>query len=159
MALLTEDLVDQAVELSLPTMREVARKNTWGPKGVAIAVNAKGLDQPYLAVMDELGPMREWEEKWGEGRRFDLIALSKAHIARSNGTTSWEVVSQMPWLLEEGDFLYRGGVAEDTDLGVGVSGIYGEMDEALAWIVWNLIAGLCNLEITMLRKDKVNRLP
>ena len=159
MALLDVNVVKEAVRLSLPTIRETLKAYTWGPKGVAIVVDAKGLEAPYLHVMEELGPEEEWAIKWGMKSNFRQIALNKAAIARRYGTTSWHVVSQSPWMLEEGDFFYRGGVAEDTDLAVGISGSHGEVDEAMAWGVWNCIAGLCNLKISEFRAAGLNRLP
>ena len=60
--------------------------------------------------------------------------------------------------LEEGDFIYQGGAAEDTDFGVGVSGAYGETDEACAWIVWNIIRLLCLRKIADMRDQGINRL-
>lgn len=161
MALLDLAVVKEAVRISLPSIRLAVAHYSWGPRGVTIGVDARGLEAPYVHIMDELGPQSEWDERYGAGsdRDFVRIALNKAAIARRYGKTSWAVVSQMPWLLEENDFLYRGGVAEDTDLAVGVSGSYGEIDEGMAWEVWNWIASLCNLKISELRKAGINRLP
>ena len=159
MALLNEGIVGEAIELTLPSIRLTVARYSWGPKGVVIGVDAKGLEAPYLHVMEELGPEEEWAIKWGMKSNFRQIALNKAAIARRYGTTSWHVVSQSPWMLEEGDFFYRGGVAEDTDLAVGISGSYGEVDETMAWGVWNWIAGLCNLKISEFRAAGLNRLP
>ena len=156
MALLDVNVVKEAVRLSLPTIRETLKAHTWGPKGVVIVVDAKELSEPFIHVMDELGPEEAWV-KWGDNTNFRQIALNKAAIARRHGTTSWHVVSQTPWKLEEGDFLYRGGVAEDTDMAVGISGTYGELDEALAWGVWNLIVGFCHLQVSELREAGVRR--
>ena len=157
MALLDINVVKEAVRLSLPTIRETLKAHTWGPKGVAIVVDAKGLEAPYVHVMYELGPEEAWV-KWGDNTNFRQIALNKAAIAPRYGTTSWHVVSQAPWMLEEGDFFYRGGVAEDTDLAVGIFGTFGEIDEALAWGVWNLIAGICSLQVSQRRELGVKRL-
>jgi len=159
MALLTRTLVREAIELSLPTIRETLSKYSWGPEGVVIAVDAKGLDKPFVYLMEELGPEEIWPEKWGEDKNFREIALNKAHIARVNGTTSFEVVNRTPWCLEQDDFLYQGGVAEDTDLGIGISGSYGVFDEGLAWGVWNLIVAICCYRVSEFQAAGLNRLP
>ena len=43
MGILTRALVEKAVQLALPTIREVVKVHTWGPKGVVIVVDAEGL--------------------------------------------------------------------------------------------------------------------
>lgn len=157
MSLLTVDLVNEAIDLALPSVRAIAKRHTWSPEGVTIVVGGVGLDEPVEHVMEELGPEDTWSDRWGEHSDFRLYARKKMEVSLRTGRPSGEVVADAPWLLEEGDTFWQGGVAEDTSLAVGASGIYGEADEAIAWIVWNIIRMLCLLAIRRRRDagDKV----
>lgn len=152
MSLLTEELVQEAIELALPTVRVLCKRYTWGPQGVVIGVAGKGLAAPYIYAMEELGP----EDKWDSS--FYLIVAQKLQVSSRTGRTSHSVVSDKPWLLEEEDSFYRGGVAEDEGLAVAASGSHGEIDEVVAWIVFNLIAGLCQMKLKELRDQNINHL-
>jgi len=143
--LLNHVLVEEAISLSLPTVRLMVATHTWGPKGVAIAVDAKGLEEPVVFVMPELGSEAQWADEW-PGKNFRKLALAKARLARRMGMTTKSAADDHPGSLEEGDYFYPGGVAEDTDRGVGVSGSYGETDESAAWVVWNVIELLLKKE-------------
>lgn len=163
MALLTEEVVKEAIKLALPTIQEILKEHTWGPKGVFILVQYKewGLtNRPYFHTMDELGPDTEWETRWGEGLNFRLIAREKLRVSLREGRPSREVVTNSPWALEKGDSLYGGAYAEeDKSLAVAVSGSYQEVDEAIARIVWNIIWMLCTRRIAELRKAGINDCP
>ncbi|OGM19906.1 hypothetical protein A2955_04445 [Candidatus Woesebacteria bacterium RIFCSPLOWO2_01_FULL_37_19] len=156
--LLTEELVREAINLALPSVRELTAKHTWGPKGVAIVVDAKGLSAPFVFVMDELGPRGTWTNRKDEFIDFLQVARMKAQLARRYGSTTSSIIANHPWSLEEGEYLYPGGVAEDTDLGVGASGAYGDTDEACAWVIWNTILLVCKRKIAEMREQGINRL-
>lgn len=110
MSILTKGLVQRAIELALPTVRLLVKEHTWGPPGVVIAVDGKGLEEPVIYVMEELGPEADWEKRWGEGKNFRQVALEKLRVAARTGLTSRAVTTNHPWLLEEGDSLYIGAV-------------------------------------------------
>lgn len=160
MSLLTQDLIERAIQLALPSVRQICAEYYWGPKGVAIAVAGKGIDDPPVVfVMPELlGPDGSIDEKWKRGRDFRDVAKSKMYMSLREGRPSWEVVNLTPWSLEHDEFLYQGGVAKDSNLAVGCSGSFGQVDEACAWIVYNCVALLCSLEIKKLQDQKVNQL-
>lgn len=162
MALLTEEMVREAVELALPSIRAILENHTWGPKGVVIAVKYHGRSDrygydPYIHVMDELGPLGNSTKLWGLD--FVQVVLAKLEVSVRHGRPSREVVTNMPWALGVGDSLYGGAVAEDSHLAVAVSGSYQEVDEAIAWIVWNIVWMLCTRKIAELRETGVNSCP
>jgi len=153
--LVTRELIQEAFGIALPTIRKLCEKYTWGPKGVVIAVACRSSSlirkPPYaLCIMEELGPKEGWQDD------FLRIVLQKLGVSSRTGRTSHDVITNKPWLLTGGDSLYRGAVAEDEGLAVAVSGSYPEIDEAAAWIVFNLIAALCHMRIRQLRETKVN---
>lgn len=156
--LIDEELVRGAIGLALPTVQQLVAEHTWGPKGVAIAVNWVGNKDPIIHIMDELGPEETWETTWGAGRNFRKVALQKLSTAMRGGNSSESVVRNHPWLLEEGDSFYTGAAAEDGGLAVSASGAYGDTDEAVAWIVWNIIRLLCLRRIADLQAKKINYL-
>ena len=156
--LLTEELVREGINLALPTVRALTEKYTWGPQGVVIVVDAKGLSEQFVFVMKELGPRDTWKNRKGEPVDFEMVARYKASLARRMGKSTESVVNNSPWSLDEGNYFYAGGAAEDSDLGVGASGAYGETDEACAWVVWNCIRLLCRRKIAEMREQGINRL-
>lgn len=103
--------------------------------------------------MKELGP----EDGWADSN-FRQIVSQKLQVSSRTGRTSHSVVSDKPWLLEAGDSFYRGGVAEDEGLAVAASGSHGEIDEVVAWIVFNIISGLCQMKLKELKDQKINHL-
>lgn len=152
MALLTEKLVNEAIDLALPSIRAIASAYHWGPKGVYIAVAGRGIKDPIVRCVDITNAeMREVK------RNFREIALQKLAPAAREGRTSNSLVGDFPWLLDYGDSIYdRGAVSEGPGLAVAVSGLYGEADEAIGWIVWNIIRMLCLLAILRGRDDGLN---
>lgn len=158
MALLTKELVYEAIDLALPTIRELVKNHTWGPQGVVIGVVGKGLSKPVVHIMEELGPKDTWENSRGDPIDFADIAVGKARVSRRSGRSTRSVLNSSPWSLEENDYLYQGGSSEDSDLGIGASGAYGETDEACAFVVWNCIWLLCVRKITKMRDQGLNRL-
>ncbi len=145
--MLTNELVGKAIRLALPTIERLCKEYYWGPKGVVIIVGGKGLEKPIVYSMKSVPNEVDWHPAWGEYRNFRVIALDKLKIALEAGQTSWEVISNNPWKLEKGDILYRGAVAKDTNLAVSTSGSFGEIDETISWIVFDIIAGLCLMEV------------
>lgn len=158
MRLVTKRMVLEAIDLALPTVRVLCAKYTWGPKGVVIAVSHLSLTQPYVYVMDELGPRESWQDTDGTPLDFQAIALRKLRVSSRTGHTSHDVITNKPWLLEGGDSLYRGAVAEDDGLAVAASGSHAEIDEMVSWTVFNLIAALCHMKIREIRRTGVNQI-
>jgi len=151
MAFLNEDLVEKAVQLCLPSIRDVCAQHTWGPKGVVIAVMGKGMVCPYVHVMKELGDKSDWKTRWGDDSDFEAIALSKVNQAWNNSMSNRTIVGDFPWLLENGDTLYTGSACESSGLAVAVSGSHEYVDEAVSWVVWNVIRMLCLAKVQGLK--------
>ncbi|MEX1068589.1 MAG: hypothetical protein WD940_01905 [Patescibacteria group bacterium] len=152
MTLLTRKLIEEAIDLAIPSIRAIAQSYHWGPQGVYVAVTGRGLKEPIVRCVDITNAeMRELK------RDFRAIALQKLAPAAREGRTSNSLVGDFPWLLDFGDSLYdRGAVSEGPGLAVAVSGLYGEADEAIGWIVWNIIRMLCLLAVKRDRDDGVN---
>lgn len=155
-SILTMEIVQEAIDLALPSIRAICQSYNWGPQGVVIAVGGNIFDQPFVYVMDELGPRVTWKERY-EGCDFEEIALEKLEGALRTGRPNVELI-RTPWRLRLGDSFYQGAVAEDTDLAVAVSGSYEEIDEACARIVWNFITAICTRRFKELQKQDVTRL-
>ena len=153
MNIVTPELVQEAIDLSLPTVRMLCKRDTWGPKGVVIAVFGKGLSTPVVYIMEELGARETWLDE-GKPIDFEEIALQKLRGASREGRTSHSIAVDKPWLLETGDSLYRGAVAEDQGLAAAASGVHETMDETIAWIVLNIISGLCYKKVRELLTDQ-----
>lgn len=156
-AILDAELVREAIDLALPSVRKIVAAHTWGPKGVVIAVRSTYLTDPVIHIMEELGDEESWGMLW-EGKNFREIALQKLSTALQGGTSSRNVVVNHPWLLVAGNSLYTGAVAEDTGLAVAASGAYGETDETVAWIVFNIIVLLCQRRVAQLQEKEINHL-
>lgn len=156
--IIDEELVRTAIAFALPTVRKLVAAHSWGPKGVVIAVSWTGCQKPVVYVMDGLGAEESWEKTWGPGRNFREIALQKLSTALRGGSSSRSVVANHPWLLKEGDSFYTGSAAEDGGLAVAASGAYGDTDETVSWIVWNIILLLCQRRIADLQAIEINRL-
>ena len=141
MALLTKSLIDEAIDLAIPSIRAIAAKYHCGPKGVCIAVAGRGIEEPIVRCVDITD-----EEMSKNQKNFRKIALQKLSPAAREGRTSNSLVGDYPWLLDYGESIYdRGAVSEGPGLAVAVSGLYGESDEAIGLIVWNIIRMLCLL--------------
>lgn len=156
--IINEELIQEAIEFALPTVRALVAKHTWGPKGVVIAIIWPGKENPFVYSMEELGPRESWENVWGKGMDFRIIALQKLSTSQRGGSPSAEVVLNHPWLLQKGDSFYTGAVAEDDGLIVATSGAFGDTDETISWIVWNIILLLCRRKIAVLKEQKINSL-
>lgn len=156
--ILTEELVRRAINLATPSINAVlAEKDTvWGPRWVAVAVSGAGLEQPITAIV---GQVEQWKAAWGEQKDFREIALAKTSLAERTGMATQVVVYRHPWLLEEGDFLFQGGIAtEPGGLTVTASGAYGETDEGISELVKALIVMLCRLRVKQLKEAGIERL-
>ena len=157
-AILTEELVKRAITLAAPSINALlAEKDTvFGPRSVAVVVSGPGLKQ---RVVEIVGHVEEWQAQWGEQRDFREIASRKVALAERTGLPTDVVVSRMPWLLEEGDFLYQGGTVGESDgLTVAASGAFGQTDEAVSDIVKAIIVLLCRLKVKQMREAGINRL-
>ena len=89
MNIVTPELVQEAIDLSLPTVRMLCKRDTWGPKGVVIAVFGKGLSTPVVYIMEELGARETWLDE-GKPIDFEEIALQKLRGASREETASSE---------------------------------------------------------------------
>jgi hypothetical protein len=87
------------------------------------------------------------EETIGEGREgwrnpYDEVALAKARLCFRTGLAARTVQTDAPWLFEEGDTRFPGGVIENG-LVVAASGLKDHFDEMFSWMVLSAIQALC----------------
>lgn len=131
-----EPMFSRALELVDGYSKELLSQegNTWGPRYVKVAARLAGREELLLGT---LGFPEPWDPAWGDEEvDFVPIARNKLDQALRAGGRSRNLVGVSPWLLEAGDYLAAGGVAEpDESLAVGVSGAFGWVDEAIAEVV------------------------
>lgn len=76
------------------------------------------------------------KSKWGHN--YEDIALRKARQSWRTGLTGSQLRSS-PWLYEDGDVPFAGGVVEFR-LAVGGSGFQGALDESTDWLIFNAMS-------------------
>ena len=154
MRILTEALVEKAIELARPTALAILgeKGTTWGPKWVSGCVKGPGLSRE---VAFDIGEVSErWEPEWGVRVRFIDIARSKLRVVEREGTPTSVLIATEPWRLEEGEYLYEGGVTRNG-ICVAVSGAEGRADEAIAEVVVSVIVMLAFMDVS--ERVKENR--
>jgi len=144
MRILTEDLVEKAIELVKPGVESIlnAEGTTWGPKRIQGWVIGPGLKRPISFM---IGSLEDWKKEWGEIMNFHPIALSKLAVSAREGLPTSVIVAEKPWLLKDEEYLYPGGTTRDG-ITVAVSGAKGRVDEAIAEMVLSAIRMLAFLE-------------
>jgi hypothetical protein len=148
--LLTKELIEEAIEIALPTIRLVVKAATWGPLGLVIGVESDDLEDQVIHRMEELGPKETWPEQYHQD--FEEIVQQKLATARL-GFDSHIVVSEEPWLIQEGCSFYQGAaVSPSGKLRAAASGAYGTTDYRCAKIILEVIGALCSIKIVKLEK-------
>ncbi|NTU66322.1 MAG: hypothetical protein HGB08_00160 [Candidatus Moranbacteria bacterium] len=148
--IITEEMVREGVRLAMPAIDAILAKEgtTWGPKLVMWCVKIPGSENDIHG--ESFGESarwtdKNWEEGWESTGKFLAIARKKLAVAERERIATSVVAATRPWCLEEGEFLYPGGVYCDG-VSVAVSGAKGETDEAIAWLILNAILMLTNLD-------------
>jgi len=134
--IIDEALVREAIKLAQPTVAAILAHNgaTWGPKWVTGRVMAPGLEtDKFEFEFSSDGPKEEWNSE------------KKLAVAEREKTSTSVVVATRAWCLEEGEYLFPGGVHRDG-ISVSASGAKGRADEAIAEVVLSLIIMLANLK-------------
>jgi len=152
MIIINQSLVDRALVLVRPTAEEIlsAGGMTWGPLWVEGVVSAPGLLRNPLF---RFGRFAEWDPEWGEKKDFMEVAMCKFRLAKRLRMNTSVAITLYPWLLEEGDYLYPGGVYRDG-IACGISGAKGRVDEGLSEMVVTAIIILANLEADARKENK-----
>jgi hypothetical protein len=128
----------------------------WGPKLVAVAVDGPGLEKPVVVWVGNQD--QPWQEDWGPQEQFRGIALWKVAAALDAGMPTAMLVHNHPLLLEDGDFLYEGGVCDlSKQIGVAASGIKGRGDEAVAKIVLAIMEALAHLQVASMKEQDIDQ--
>jgi len=156
--ILNKDLVELALniaEASIIRLFSVSEPQmVWGPEYLAIVVRHPTLAEP---VVCEIGVADLWKDNWGSPDDCQKIAAWKAEAAQREGKPTSELTLMCPWDHEPGDYLYPGGVVEGK-LAIGCSGLNGWADETAAYIILDIIEGLCKRKREQLRENKIKQL-
>lgn len=156
--ILTKELVLEAIDMALPTIRLAAKAATWGPEGFVIRVESEELKEPVVYLMEELGDPEKWGELYEKDLDFFLVVEQKIATARL-GRDSHLIVSEEPSALVTGCSLYEGAaISPSGKLKVGLSGAYGFTDRRCANIVMQCIEILCAYKVQLLRDDGKNHI-
>ncbi len=149
--IISQSMIDWAIVLVKPAAEEIlfAAGMTWGPLWVDGVVSAPGLNDLYF----RFGRPAEWNPEWGEKRDFSEVAKCKLRLAKRLRINTSVAIVLYPWLLEEGDYLYPGGVYRDG-IACGISGAKGRVDEGLSEMVVSAIIILANLETDARKEHK-----
>lgn len=118
---------------------------SWGPKHVDGVVTAPGLEEEIWFEFGEFPII--WDPNWGDEdpRNATIdIARGKHDLAAKYHMPTSKIAAEFPWLIENGKYLYPGGDYFEG-IAVGVSGIMGRADEALAAMLIELIVMLARL--------------
>lgn len=145
--IITKDMVEFALELAKPSAETILDTApglaTWGPRWVEGLVKVPGLVRP---IRFQFGKITPWDTQWGELRNFAVVAEKKLGVVVRLGMNSSAIVAQMPWMLEDDEYLYSGG-ATDRGISVAASGAKGWADEAISKIVIDMIIMLAHLDV------------
>ena len=128
---------------------------TWGPRYVRVVAKLPHSDE---LLQTTLGFPEDWDAAWGDEEvDFFPIARNKLEQALRAGA-SGRAGSDLPWFLQAGDYLSAGGVTTpDRGIAVGVSGAFGLVDEAIAWVLLATICQLYRLRVEKLRAAGAGR--
>jgi len=148
--IITKAMVIEALEFVVPSAEVILATEfgtTWGPRWVEGFIDIPGLlDFPF-----RFGKKTEWNSTWGEEKNFSVMAMRKLRTAKRLRMNTGIAITRCPWLFQEGDYLYSGGVYREG-IACGVSGAKGWVDEGLAEMVVSSIIILAQLE-TDARKE------
>lgn len=150
--IITQSMIDWAIVLVKPAAEDILRAAgmTWGPRWVDGVVSAPGLED--LKFRFGIKPS-EWDPEWGAERDFSEVAMHKLGLAKRLRMNTSVAITLYPWLLEEGDYLYPGGVYRDG-IACGISGAKGRVDESLSEMLVSVIIMLAQLETDARKEHK-----
>lgn len=127
-ALLTRDVVEQAINLCTPSIMYLLETSGFAKRSALtiVVLDPTTGDELIKTKFGKL-PRAEWTADYAE------IALAKAKLA-FRLKMSCRAAQQHPHLLEAGDTKHRGGIYHQG-IPVGVSGVQSYLDEMVAmWI-------------------------
>jgi hypothetical protein len=151
-AILTEELVNKALNAAVPTIETLLQDDlcVWGPRYVAVWVS--GPDVDVIRYIPEKVP--DWDPAWGPQIIFSEIARAKLEVADRTGMSTADTLRH-PWVLQPGDTLYEGAVVSLGGLSVAISGAKGQADDGIARLILAIIEMYCRLELRSLQEQKI----
>lgn len=160
--ILTEELAKEAIRQLQPSIEAMlaVKEAAWGPRHIAFVVGGPGFNRRLCGYIGEPVSKEDWDSEWGEYKHessFLALAHRKYEAARRNGEPTSVTIALHPEKFEEQEYLYPGGVAEEKDgIAVGVSGLYGHVDEWIAWWIYHAVVTLCQQDAVdrIARKEK-----
>lgn len=138
MRILTKTMIELGIKFARPSAEKIlnTKGTTWGPRWVkgwvAVRDSAWRISFTFGARNDD------WKPEWGGYKDFAKIAHAKLEVALREGMSTRLVVATQPWRLEEGEYLYPGGVTRGN-ICVAVSGANAATDEGIAEMVLSAI--------------------
>ncbi|MBU4350958.1 hypothetical protein L6250_00350 [Candidatus Parcubacteria bacterium] len=150
--IISQSKIDYALTLVRPAAEEILQAvgMTWGPQWVEGVVSVPGLNDFYFHLGRRCD---EWDPEWGEKKDFREIAKCKLRLAKRLRMNTSTAVALFSWLLEEGDYLYPGGIYRDG-IACAASGAKGRVDESLSEIVVSAIIMVAQLEADARKEHK-----
>ncbi len=135
--MLTNDAVKQAFDRVEPMRSaEHVLKRQDGYVLVADASRPYNVHGLHIVGARTYGDPQQWEHP------FMRVCMSKGDICWRTGLSTREIVHLKPWLLEDGDTPWEGGIIMD-DIIVAYSGAAAEDDEAIAFGVMGWVRAYC----------------
>lgn len=149
--IITGEMILRAIGLIELTAERIlsCKDTTWGPKWVKGYVQVSGSGK----IPFNFGIITKWNPAWGVKKYFDHIAEKKMELAKRMNSNTSDIVAICPWQLQQGEFLYPGGVSR-FGISVGVSGAKGHVDEAIANLMVDTIIMLAHLEAEKRKEEK-----
>ena len=144
---LTVELVKEAVKIVRPTIEAFLQSE-----------RTEGRPNLHLVVLEPEGSGEIlYQVSFGNSRKtwkydFDNYARRKAWQCQRTGLVGRNVLRDAPWLVQEGDTRYVGGVVENGFWGAG-PGVFEPFYSRNSFLVLSAIQGLCRDEIAKIDDD------
>lgn len=122
-----------------------------GQKAVFVAVVPGSNDLGRTRRTEQYGP--ETHKYEANGEHFPVLAWKKAGMSRRTQMSTRALLEEYPFLLENGDCLYAGGVY-GGGLAVGAAGLTEDADEEVAQIVHDTLMEAAKQEVRRRKKSE-----
>jgi len=154
MTIIDRKLIDQALEIVKPGIEKLLTVPgmTWGPEHVDVCIlTISGKDINRFA--STFGKKVKWNPDWGKVDT-QMLADEKAVISAREQANTSSICSSVPWLFEENEHLYGGGIYY-ANISIGVSGATEIVDQHIAEMILSQIILLARMEAEVRKKSQV----
>jgi hypothetical protein len=152
--IISKEMILQAIEIARPAALAILRTKgaVWGPAMANGFVKAPGVEKKIPFSFHAEDNDEVWNPVWGSPNDFLKIADKKLDVVMREKVNTSVIAKLMPWLLEDGEFMYVGGAYHDG-IGATASGAKGWADECISEIVISNIKMLAHLEAERRTKE------